>query len=374
MRIEAVYLRNWRNYPFLELKTCGNVNSFVGANAQGKTNLLEALSFLSTGKTFRAKNEREAVRWGEKECSVAGLVTWRQDTLRLKITFNAAEGKKQFFVNGVSVPRAAYIGKFIPVLFTPDDLTLVKGSPQNRRRYLDEQLFKISYIFEADVSRYYQILRQRNTLLKQYGKRVLSSEEMAGWNEQFCRQAAKITAKRMETLHKLSLLARLVHRRLTDRDENLELSYVHPLQVSEKPSREEIEHSLLQAVEEKKEQEARFGQTLVGPHRDDIQLLINGKDARIFASQGQQRTLVLALKLAEAELLKGETGENPVLLFDDVFSELDEKRRELLTGTVQKNMQTFITGTEAEHLWKVKEEGAVYRVEEGKVRPFAADF
>ena len=196
---------------------------------------------------------------------------------------------------------------------------------------------------------------------------MINSEELATWNDQLVEKSAIIIHKRLATLHKLRLLARLTHRSLTGRDENLGVNYISSLPLAESPSIDGIRDVILSEISKRKMEEARVGQTLIGPHRDDIGFFINHMNARIYASQGQQRTLVLALKLAELEFIKGETGDFPVLLLDDVFSELDEKRRKLLVETIDGRVQTFITGTEAEKLGKFNNSGKIFSVSSGEV-------
>lgn len=367
MRIEELKLIDFRNYPHLELKLDKNLNLFVGANGQGKTNLLEAISFLASGSSFRTNNESECVFWGKKSCIVAGIVNKRLGKQMQQVCYELEKKRKTFKNEGVIIERRKYLGQLIPVLFTPEDLVLVKGPPQGRRRFLDEEIAKVSPVYEYELGRYQQIVKQRNFLLKKYREKIIGSQEMESWNEQLILQAIKILIKRMAALHRISLLAGLAHRNLTGRRENLDINYTSSSTYQETFNSEKIRQSLLESLEEKKAEEARWGQTLVGPHRDDILFYINGKNAKMYASQGQQRTLVLALKLAELEYVKGETGEYPVLLLDDVFSELDESRRRFLVETIEGRVQTFITGTEVERLGNFKHSGRMFIVSRGEV-------
>ncbi len=369
MRIEELSLRNYRNYQSLDLKPDGNLNIFVGANAQGKTNLLEALTFLAAGKSFRSsRNENEMTLWGEDFFTVAGKVKHRYGENRLKISYEIKTKKKNFSVNGGIQPKSIYAGKFTAVLFTPEDLDLVKGAPGQRRSFIDEEICKVSPPYEYRLARYQQIVRQRNHLLRMLRHKALTSDELSGWNEQLAPLAAAIILKRFSTVRRLGLLARLIHRRLTGMKESFELSYSSSLPVGEEAGEREIIDTVFESLENNKENEARLGQTLVGPHRDDLVLKLNGRDARLFASQGQQRTLVLALKMAELEFIKGEKGEFPVLLFDDVFSELDEVRRRLLVEAIDGRVQTFITATEIEKMGKLQACGKVFTVSAGEVK------
>lgn len=368
MRIDGLCLQNFRNYAKLQITLDPNVNIFVGANAQGKTNLLEAVAFLSSLRSFRTKSEEELVSWGEKKCCVTGDLSSKQTRERLCVTYNAGSRKKEFSSNGVSLTRSEYAGRLIPVIFTPEDLAIVKGPPQLRRKYLDEELVKIFPVYEYELTRYNHIVRQRNQLLKTYRERILGSVELESWNEHVALQGAKILHKRFSAIHRISLLARLTHRSLTGTKETLEVVYLPSVSVGETDGQAEMKEALLRSLKEKGREEARFGQTLAGPHRDDLSFNINGKNARLYASQGQQRTLILALKLAELEYIRGETGEFPLLLFDDVFSELDEKRRCFLLEAIDGRIQTFITGTEAEKIGTLKKAGRLFCVDGGEVR------
>lgn len=368
MRIETLVLHNFRNYSRLQLSFDHHLNLFIGANAQGKTNLLEAMTFLGTGKSHRTRHEEEMVLWGADICSVAANVGYLYGESTLKITYHATERKKSFNVNGLTQKKSAFSGKLTTVIFTPEDLAIVKGSPSNRRKFLDEEISKVSAVYEDDLNRYQHVIRQRNYLLKTHRKKILDSEELASWNDQLAPLAAKIVSRRISVIHRLGLLSRLAQRRLTGRTESLEINYVSSFTGENTTDLLELKESFLKKLSEKKELEARLGQTLVGPHRDDFQILLNSREARLYASQGQQRSLVLSLKMAELEFIKGETGEFPVLLFDDVFSELDEQRRFALLEAIDGRVQTFITGTEVDKMGKMKVPGQIFQVAHGEVK------
>lgn len=374
MRVASLFLINFRNYAQLDLELDNNLNFFVGNNAQGKTNLLEAIVFLSTGKSYRTKNEKELILWGKDHVTVAGKIVENTGENKIKITYDAKIKKKNYFINSIGKNRISLSAKLTTVLFSPDDLSIVKGAPQNRRSFLDEEICKISPLYEKELYRYQHIVRQRNHLLKTFRKTVIDSDELLSWNQQLAPLAARIVLRRSETVHRLGLLARLAQRRLTGRAESLELIYNTTLPVKEASSEKGLALAFLEQLQEKKEQEARFGQTIIGPHRDDLVFLLNGYDARLFASQGQQRTLVLALKLAEMEFIKGETGKFPVLLFDDVFSELDERRRAQLIEAVDGRAQLLVTGTELDRMGKSRQSGHVFSVSAGEVKKIAMGF
>jgi len=367
MWLRELFLANFRNLTELRLMLHPKINVLAGENAQGKTNLLESISFLCGGRSFRTRSEAEAVQWGKNYCVVGGRVLCAESEKHLKISVDLNRNTRIYSIDRVVRDRQDYLGKLVTVLFTPDDLQLVKGGPQGRRRYLDEEISKVSPLYEAELARYQHILRQRNQFLRSCRKRRPARSEMEVWDEALAKTASLILRKRAAAVHRLSLLARLAHRRLTGGLENLEISYRSTVPFMETDDEKHLAEAMLAGLAANLSQELSFGITLLGPHRDDLQITLNRQDARHFASQGQIRTLVLALKLAELEFIKGETGEFPVLLFDDVFSELDETRRRLLLEAVDGRAQTFVTGTEERKIRELGSYGYVLRVNRGEV-------
>ncbi len=370
MRIDSLVLHNFRNYLCLKLSFDNHFNLFIGANGQGKTNLIEGINFLATGKSLRTRNEEELILWGKDNCSVSAKVGYSHRESSLQISLHAADRKKTYSVNGLMQKKRDFTGKLTTVIFTPDDLAIVKGAPGIRRKFIDDEISKVSPVYENEINRYQHVLRQRNYLLKTHRKKILGSDELIGWNEQLALLGAKIVSKRFSVIRRLSLLSRLAQRRLTKRTESLDINYHSSFMAQDQDYTDLplLTELFLNNLSEKKEQEACLGQTLTGPHRDDFYFILNGRDARFFASQGQQRTLVLSLKIAELEFIKGETGEFPVLLFDDVFSELDEDRRNALLDVLDSRIQIFISGTEADKLGKIKASGKLFQVVGGEVK------
>ena len=367
MHIESLRLHNFRNYGRLELPLDERLNFFVGENAQGKTNLLEALFYAATGRSFRTRNDGELVRWGQDGFEIAVRVVHKRGAEQLHLLYRQNPKEKLYSSNGLQLSRSEYLGRFYPVLFTPEDLAIVKGSPQQRRKFFDEQISKIYPLYEAELKRFSRILRQRNRLLRQ-GEGV-GLPELESWDEQLAVLGARIMQRRLFALRRLSLLSRLTHRRLTGGEETLVLRYRAAIPLQQGAGEAELKEGILAALREQARQEARLGQTLVGPHRDDIEFLINGKSAHLFASQGQQRTLVLALKLAEIEYIRGESGEFPLLLLDDVFSELDARRRKLLVESIEGKVQTMVTATAAERFALFRRSGRLFAITRGEVVP-----
>ncbi len=348
MWIKRLFLRGFRNYEQLSLDLKSGFNIFVGDNAQGKTNLLEAMYVLSVGRSFRAQRDQELIMAGKGAAQLAAIVH-RDADIRLDVRI-AEDSPKKLLLNSKNTTSRYFSGKLNVVLFTPDDLQLVKGSPAGRRRFLDEEISQVSAVYSGLVSQYQTILHQRNRILKDAaaGRRDRSLLEV--FDQQLVSVGSRIMAKRSDAVHKLSLLSRLMHRKITDGEEEFILEYVpfFSKQCSTKPtvlSLESLQESFSHALEDNRELELKRGYSLVGPQRDDLIFFIDGLDARTYGSQGQQRTAVLSCRMAEMQFMRSETGSYPVVLLDDVMSELDYKRRQFLMNILSDNVQTVITTT-----------------------------
>lgn len=345
MFVKELVIRNFRNYNTLIQEFSSGVNLITGKNAQGKTNLLESLYLLSIGRSFRTAKDAELVGWNTKGYAVKATVVKKDEELELKLK-SLRDEKKRCFVNGVEKKHLKdFIGKLNVVVFSPQDLSLVKGEPSNRRNFIDRELIQVNPVFNHYTSQYSKILTQRNNMLKQLNQSHKNLELLEVLNQQLTKYGAFILVKRLDIVRKLAILSRLVQRKITKGKEELEINYVSTLGKIKDKSFEEIKGVFMKKLASMQEKELERGITLIGPHRDDVTFLINGMDARIYGSQGQQRTTALSLKLAELEFIKSEVGEYPVLLLDDVFSELDSERQHYLLETI-KNVQTFITVTD----------------------------
>lgn len=368
MELEALYLYNFTNYAFLEYHVNSYLNFFVGNNAQGKSNLLDSIYFLSFGSSSRYPRDLDLVKWGTQGFQIAAKVKSKSQHFNLKITYQ--KGKKELFINEYKVKKLTeFIGLFNVVFFSPDDLLLVKGSPALRRKYLDSEITQVSPQYYSYLQQYQKLLTQRNNLLKEIKQSKSSVDNLSIWDEQLIKIGARILAKRLEMHRRLKPLARLAHRRLSSAQEELEINYLSSLDIDLKnPHLElkDLEAYFRQGLKQGLEEDIYRGYTAVGPHRDDFELKINGVNVKTFGSQGQQRTAALSLKLAELEFMYSETGEYPVLLLDDVLSELDRHRREQLLAAVTDRIQTFITCTETDFVSpKLLEQAAVYGVKKG---------
>jgi DNA replication and repair protein RecF len=354
MNIKKVRLINFRNYKNETIYFKHGLNVLLGENAQGKTNLIEAIYFSSISKSPRTKKETELIFWNEPAAKIELEIEKKEGLKKIEIIL-PQKGKKNIKINGVNLVKVGeLIGTLNCVFFSPDELKLVKESPQDRRRFMDIDLSQLSKNYFYLLNTYNKILMQRNKLLKDTKQLETLKQTILIWDTQLAKVGSKIIIRRIRFLNALKVHAKKVHDELTSKKEVLELAYEGLFGKSE----EELEQKLLAAYETSLQKDFKLGFTTVGPHRDDIKILINQIDAKSFASQGQQRTIALSLKLAELEIFKNECGEYPVLLLDDVLSELDDARRKKLLEKT-KEVQTIITTTnfneqQKVHLLKIK--------------------
>lgn len=370
MFLRSLALENFRNYPQLELSFEGNKVIFLGDNAQGKTNLLEAIALLATGMPAFAGREQELIRW-ETETAIIRSTTERElGTVGIDLLFRTG-GRRAIKVNGLPQRRVMdMLGQVMVVLFAVPDLQLVKGAPSERRRFLDDMLIQLSPTYYQALHHYQRVLTQRNNVLRAIQEGA-AADQLVVWDEQLAHYAAQLWAKREVLVERLAPRAEQWHAAIAQGHERLSLR----LLPSVDPGPQGYQASLLVALREQRGKELARGQTLAGPHRDDLELLIDGHDARAYASQGQQRTIVLALKLAELDTFREEIGENPVLLLDDVLAELDIRRQNALLAAIGPEVQTFVTSTHLSDFTATWIEAAqVYAVQKGTVKPFLKVF
>ena len=348
MLISKIYLNDFRNYDELNISPNSIINVFIGKNAQGKTNLLEAIHFASFGRSQRVQKEIDLIRWDQPQAIIN--LTFKKFDVDQFVAFEISTTKqRRILLNDQPIKVKQLIGKFNTVLFTPEDLFLIKGSPTNRRKFLDAEISQASPIYFADLITYNKILLQRNSLLKQIKDGQVRIDSLALWNEQLTNVAVKIIAKRLEAIDKINQLANDLQQKISSHVENLKIVYeIHHAENEILP--ENLTTWFNKKLFESQQADIIRGTTSIGPHHDDIKFLINDRDIRSFGSQGQQRTAILSLKLSELEFLHEETGDYPILLLDDVMSELDAMRRSaLLKFLNRQQIQTFITATEAEY-------------------------
>lgn len=340
MRINSLRLIDFRSYEEKKFNFNTAITVFGSTNGVGKTNILEGIYTATMGKSHRTTEDSDMIRFGQNEASVA-IDFIKNDvphSLYLKIP---RKGRKIFRLNDNPILQKELIGTLNTVFFSPEDLQLIKGAPAMRRRFLDLEISQTSSTYYGHLLQYKKALRQRNMLLKQYaGQKKVPLEE---WDIQLAKVGSYIIKKRLQSLDKMTLLANLMNRKITSGKENLKLVYLQSY--AEKGYLIE-EQQLYQALKDNLEVDRRRLSTSVGPHRDDFAFYTNFGDLKHFGSQGQQRTATLALKLSELEFIKSEVGEYPILLLDDVISELDIERRTNLIDYIHRRVQTFITTTD----------------------------
>lgn len=346
MKVNKIILKNFRNYVNLTLNFTHSINIFIGENAQGKTNILEAIYYGAMGHSHRTNTDSELIRWEQEGASISLFFSRLNVDNSLLFKFSN-EKNKEIIANNYNIKPKELIGLLNVVLFSPEDLMLIKGMPTMRRRFLDVEISQVSPTYYQQLLKYNRIVSQRNTLLKKIRENKEKPEMLDTWDEQLAMIGSKIVEKRQETVKKLAMLANLMHRKITNSKENLTVIYQkHGIDSTEIDHLGEEYRSKLLAL---RQNDIWRGSTSVGPHRDDLVLSVNNINLRTFGSQGQQRTGVLALKLAELEFIKSETGEYPILLLDDVMSELDASRRQHLIAFIKDRVQTFITATEKKY-------------------------
>jgi DNA replication and repair protein RecF len=405
--LEHLSLANFRNYVRLELDLSPGTIVVQGDNAQGKTNLLEAIYYLATAGSPYARADRELINWlaEEEELTYARLVgeiraeaPSKDDVLqRLEITLlkeptsNSRRLKKEIRINGVSKRVLELVGQLNVVIFLPQDIDLVAGSPSGRRRYLDTTISQFDPHYHRALRRYGRILTQRNHLLRRLQERQGKLNQLRFWDEKLTEDGAYLIARRWEAIAELNQLARLIHLELTGQDEHLSLRYEPSIHMPEtsyqiplgfdaekasgvRHSESSIRESFLKQLKEITREEIQRGMSLIGPHRDDLRFLAGGVDMRTYGSRGQQRTVVLALKLAEARLLTEETGERPVMLLDEVMSELDEARRRYLLGVISGSQQAILTTTHWDaYTSDFLAQAALLRVQAGRIEEMTTE-
>lgn len=369
MKLKQIQLKNYRNYEQVEVECSEDVNIFIGPNAQGKTNLLESIYVLALTKSHRTHKDKELIQWDQNHTSLHGTLERKYGLCKLDL-FISQQGKKAR-LNGLEQKKlSGYIGALNVVMFAPEDLEIVKGSPGIRRRFMDMEIAQIYPSYMHELAQYQRILAQKNQQLKQYSSSQSAVQSMIEiWNEQLAESGTKIMQKRQQFIYKLQQWAEQIHSGITNRKEKLKISYRPSFAIDSFDNEAMVFDQFMVKLSHMKEQEIRRGMTLIGPHRDDMEFFINEKEVQTFGSQGQQRTTALSVKLAEIELICQEVGEYPILLLDDVLSELDQHRQTQLIETFQNKVQTFITttGIESVNLHKLK--GAkLFEVEEGQIR------
>jgi DNA replication and repair protein RecF len=362
VKLTRLSLANFRNYAELELEPAAGLNVFIGANAQGKSNLLEAIAMLGTGKSFRTNKESDVIRSGLEVASVAGDAAMRVGNVRLScsVTATSRGTRKSYTLNGQPVRYASFLGRARVVTFVPADLHLVAGAPSSRRAVLNIALAQEQPAYYRELAKYQRVVAQKNALLRGDG---VDADLLAIYDRALVEAGTILMLARNHFVSAMATAAREVHARWSGGHETLELRY-EPNVAFDVPTADGIAGAFAMRLRERAEAERTRQTSLVGPHRDDLGMALDGASLAAYGSQGQQRTAVLALKVAEYSVMYERTGEAPLLLLDDVLSELDAQRAAAFLDGVGGFEQAFVTAT---HLPQNLPVGRTWHVRDARV-------
>ncbi len=359
MYLKELECTNFRNYKSLNISFDRGINFLFGDNAEGKTNILEAIYLCSFSRSHRGSHEKEMIRFGEEEAHIRAV--FDKKGVSHKIDFHiTGKGKRSVAIDGFPIKRVSELFGFLNVIiFSPDDLNIVKNGPSERRKYIDRELSKINIVYLKELYLYTRVLQNRNALLKNIEREKEQADMLDVWDEQLIRYGSSIIRKRREFLREIQEIILPLHENMTRGEEKLELVYEPDVSIGEFPEK----------LRKARERDIFRQQTSHGPHRDDFSILSNGLDLRTFGSQGQVRSAALSLKLSEIRHVREKTDDLPVLLLDDVFSELDVHRQESLLSEI-RDTQTIMTGTGFDD--RIREKiriDRLYYVNDGIIQP-----
>lgn len=350
MKIQQISLINFRNYQNLNLRIDGLVNVFYGNNAQGKTNILESIFYSAFGMSHRTGNEDDLVKMSCRDMAAEVIFDnlYGAHKLRVKRQNICEKMRKEIALDDNVIRSKEHYGTLNVVMFSPEDLQIVKGEPALRRRFLDMEIAQTNRYYYGLLVKYNRVLQQRNKLLKSARENGLDQGQLAVWDNEIANVAAEVISLRLNVLKKINQIAGDIYKEITNQREELVVNYELKTNSSaiicpQEDSFESWREWYLARLKERQMLDVLRGSTGIGPHRDDLFITVNENNLRSFGSQGQQRSGALALKLAEMEYVKGEAGEYPVLLLDDVMSELDSERRAQILNFIDGRVQTFIT-------------------------------
>lgn len=362
MRVNSFKANNFRNIKSIEFSPCENINIIYGENAQGKTNLLEGIWLFTGCRSFRSSKEQDFIKFDN---SFASLELDFFGNCRDQIAKISIEDKRKAQLNGVSLQSSSkLVGEFFAVIFAPTHLSLIKDGPSQRRKFLDIALSQLKPRYANALSQYNRAILQRNALLKDitYHSELLDTLEI--WDEKLCSIGTVITAERIRYIKRLEPFIEEIYGGLSNGKEVMKVSYQTQMKINSKTEKE-LKQELLEQLKITRKQDIFSGTTSIGPHRDDFKIEIDGLLARSFGSQGQQRSCALSLKLAEAEIIKNITGQQPVALLDDVMSELDNTRQDYILNHI-RGRQVFITCCDPSMLLKMSG-GKAFEIKEGAI-------
>ena len=376
MYFKKIKLKNYRNFSNLCIEFDPNLNIFIGNNAQGKTNLLEGINLIVKGSSYRTKEDKEVINWNSKSAYLFGEINKDDENIQIAL---ALEKKPEDFyknklfktikINQNIQKKTALNKEFKGVVFSPEHLQIIKGAPSLRRKFLNEQISQLYPLYHRYLSEYYRILGHRNNILKKEINQKKKREQLLIWDPRLIERGSFLILTRIKFIKKINRLAHKFHQKITKEKENIELTYQSNILKDQEKSISSINKEFKDKLEGYKEKEIEQRATLLGPHRDDFSVYINGFNVASYGSQGQQRTAVLSLKLSELELIKEKEGVYPIFFLDDVMSELDEDRRHFLLGLIiNKKVQTFITSINLDYFNSdIKEKSKIFKIEGGKI-------
>ena len=353
MWIKKLKLNNFRNYKFQEIEFNKNINIFYGENAQGKTNIVEAIFLSSVGKSFRTNKEKEIIKFDEDFCDIE--IDYEKSDRKGNIKIDISN-KKNIFVNKIKIKKLSeLLGNIHTVIFTPDDINILKGGPENRRKFLNIMISQLRPKYMHVLSLYSKTLEERNNYLKKIKLENANEELLEVWDEQLISYGKIIAEYRKEFIEKIKNKIKIIHSNITQDKENLEINYLTDCLEEEK---------YRDLLKQRKKLDIIKGYTTRGIHRDDFQIFINDILVNVYGSQGQHRTAILSLKISELQVINDEIGENPILLLDDFMSELDETRRNNFIENI-KDTQVIITCTDKIDL--INLDCKTYKVKNGEI-------
>lgn len=367
MKVTKISLKNYRNLKDTFISPDEGINVIFGDNAQGKTNLLEAIWLFSGNRSFRNTKDSEQINFSQHETE---LYTEFVSSGRLQTAkINISRDRKKVYLN--SVPQnstATLLGIFNTVVFSPDHLSLVKGQPSERRKFVDTAICQLKPIYAKVLSEYHKTLIQRNALVKDITRHAELLDTLDIWDEKLAKCAATIINYRHRFIKRLSNVSKNIYTGISKQKESLAISYSSIFQKSAELNAGDLSEEVSHRLKTSRREDFKNGFTTIGPHRDDVEFTINGEQAKTFASQGQQRSIVLSSKLAEATILQEKAGHRPVILLDDVMSELDTTRQDYILNNI-KDWQVFITCCEATTVMRLLK-GKAFKVSDGEVSEY----
>lgn len=354
MYIKEIELKDFRNYRELSASFSDKVNIFLGNNAQGKTNLLESIYMNAMARSFKSVRDRELIRFGEDHCRIRTVASIDGDDHTTEIVISK-DGRKAVKADGVRIERTSeLLERMFIIIFSPEDLKIVKDEPEKRRKFIDRELCQIRPRYYSSLNSYRRALKQRNTYLKED---MIESTILDIWDHELVKYGRDIIEGRRAFIKRVNEISRDIHDRISGGSE--ELSIVYESNINEE--------DFAEALIKNRDSDIRNRNTGTGPHRDDLKISANGIDLRKFGSQGQQRTAALSLKLSEIKLIEDETGERPILLLDDVLSELDNDRQTYLINSLGENQMFITTADISGKVARTLPEGKVFKIKEGKI-------